>query len=178
VLWGQTRLLGQSFSDTTNSQQYVTHILTTFLQCVSDYNRTHALFQLDSATSHRTNALLRQYFWWQNNAQGIVASRSPDLNPCKFCLWDMWKDKEHSNNRYMEGDLKTSSIQDVVSLVSPAEIHCSELFHKLGILSLPSQYTVTTLPVYCHYPPSILSLPSQYIVTTLPVYFLLTYIPL
>jgi len=70
-------------------------------------------------------ALLRQYFLWQNNKQGIVAFCSPDLNPCNFYLWGMWNDKVYSNNRHMEDDLKTRSIQDVVSSVSPAGIQCT-----------------------------------------------------
>jgi hypothetical protein len=39
--------------------------------------------------------------------------RSPDLNPCDFCLWGMLKDKVYVNNPHTAEELK-ENIQRVI----------------------------------------------------------------
>ena len=58
----------------TFSHQFVTHILTPCVNHLSDFERTHAIFQQESATAHTVNSAVHCFenVWWQNNKQVCV----------------------------------------------------------------------------------------------------------
>jgi hypothetical protein len=85
----ETRVLGLVFSPRIiNSQQNVPHILVPSVH-LSDYKRTCALSQQDSATAHTTNSSVYCFesFWWQNNKRGFWPSHLPDRKLCIFYTW-------------------------------------------------------------------------------------------
>jgi len=63
------------FSETINPLRCVTHILTPFVEHLSDYQRKCALFLQDIATAHTENKFCASFtacLWWGNNKQRIV----------------------------------------------------------------------------------------------------------
>jgi hypothetical protein len=103
VLWVQLELLGPFFSETLNSHWCVSCNLTQFLNTCLRWGKLHLCSAKQCKSSHHKQfrvLFTELFFSGRRMSRGLWPPHSPDLNPYKFYLWGMLKDKvsekEHS----------------------------------------------------------------------------------
>jgi hypothetical protein len=73
----------------TNPQQYITHVLTSLFEHLSNYERIYDILQQDSETAHTTNnsiCCLQTAVCERVICRGLWPPHSPDVNLCNFYL--------------------------------------------------------------------------------------------
>jgi hypothetical protein len=91
------RIIKPIFHGTINSHQHFTHILTSFFDHLSNYERPCVFFQQDSMAVHTASSSVC-YLETVFGSSVIISRRLwhpcfPDLNPCHFYLCGVLKDK-------------------------------------------------------------------------------------
>jgi hypothetical protein len=84
------------FPHKTNSERYVTLILSPFFDQPTDAEISYQHFFQDNAMAHAASNsvdVLADFFGDRGKCRGLWPLRSPDLNPRDFRLCDMLKEK-------------------------------------------------------------------------------------
>ena len=113
------------FTETVTAERYCNEIIASFVNELTDDEKTTAYFQQDGATAHTANSSLRclgEIFQTRIISKGIWPPRSPDLSVLDFYLWGAVKQKVYRSKPQDLHELR-DSIRQQIAAISLEEIH-------------------------------------------------------